>query len=125
MLKTKEVGVDEFTLVVSGALGILVFTGWQILSQLKRIAESNALSIKCLDAHEILLRKILDENEAISESLSCIQSRLDETESKISNINYVMDVIYKYKLPNKKDRDLLDRIELDNEIFSGIDSARD
>lgn len=117
--------MDEFTLVVSGALGILVFTGWQILSQLKRIADSNALSIRCLDAHEILLRKTLNESESINESLLCIQSRLDEVEVKISNINYVMDIIYKYKLPNKKDRDLLDKIELDNEIFGGIDSARD
>lgn len=117
--------MNEFTLVVSGALGILIFTGWQILSQLKRITESNALSIKCLDAHETLLRKMLEENEAINESLSCIQSRLDEVDSKIGNINYVMDAIYKYKLPSKEDRDFIDRMAIDNEVFDGINSDRD
>lgn len=106
-------------------LVLLVISALKAASYLKKISEFNDIAIKCLDAHETLLRKIHEENSFINESLSRIQSSLDETERKISNISYVMDVIYKYKLPSKKDRDFLDRVEIDNEVFDGINSARD
>ena len=57
------------------------------------------------------------------EELNRIQENTYECQqmhSDISEIKYVMDLIYKYKLPSKSEREYLDELEITNEVLDGI-----
>ncbi|MCG9711154.1 hypothetical protein L1D46_20520 [Pseudoalteromonas sp. Isolate3] len=59
-----------------------------------------------------------------SEHLEEISSNVQQLQSDIEDMKFVADVFYKYKLPDKKERDLLDQIAIDNEVSDGIARAR-
>jgi len=40
-------------------------------------------------------------------------------------MKYVSDVFYKYKLPDKKEREMLDQIAIYNEVSDGISGTRE
>lgn len=59
------------------------------------------------------------ENEIInkiSNSFVNMASNIPELKFDIHEIKYVADILLKYNLPNKEDRDLLDRISIDQEV---------
>lgn len=49
--------------VITILLVLLVMSAWRADSYLKKISESNELAVRCLDAHELLLRKMQKEQE--------------------------------------------------------------
>ncbi|MDW2635881.1 hypothetical protein RYZ90_18710 [Citrobacter portucalensis] len=49
--------------VITILLVLLVMSAWRAASYLKKISESNELAVRCLDAHELLLRKMQKEQE--------------------------------------------------------------
>ena len=59
------------------------------------------------------------QNETLEELASVVQN----INSNTNEIKFVSDVFYKYKLPDKKERDLFDQIEVDNEVSDGIARA--
>ena len=60
---------------------------------------------------QILLK--YSEQESISEKLDSINENIEG----IPDIQHIMNVIYKYKLPDKEERELLDQIKYDNHRF--------
>jgi hypothetical protein len=62
--------------------------------------------------HEVRT-ELLDELREVRQNQS-------EVKFDISEIKYVTDVIYKYKLPNKDKQALLDQVEIDNEVFGRL-----
>ncbi|MGB7801428.1 hypothetical protein [Buttiauxella sp.] len=68
--------MDLVLLIVPVALVALVILAWQISSHLKRIADSNELAIKCLDAHEDLLRKIREETDRQGADIEAIKDSM-------------------------------------------------
>lgn len=61
---------------------VLIFIAIQMaraVSFLGKISSSNDIAIKCLDAHELLLRKVIEENEqqgvAIEEIRNLMQNK--------------------------------------------------
>ena len=60
-----------------------------------------------------------------SEHLEEISSNIQQLKSDVEDMKFVSDVFYKYKLPDKSERDFLDQIAIDNEVSDGIARARD
>lgn len=61
--ETKGVCVDLMLLIIPIALVVIAILAIQMIGLLKRIASSNEMAIRCLDAHEALLRKAKEEQE--------------------------------------------------------------
>lgn len=60
---------------------------------------------------------IKSELQAKRELDASMQASNFNIEENIQNISYVMDIIYKYQLPDEEQRKLLDQIKIDNERF--------
>ena len=60
----------------------------------------------------------------LTDKFSEVELALGTIERKLSDIEYVTNIILQYKLPNERDRALLDQIEIDNEVSEGIGRAR-
>ena len=56
----------------------------------------------------------------ILEELREVRQNQAEVTADISEIKYVTDVIYKYKLPNRETQAFLDQVENDNEVFGKL-----
>jgi hypothetical protein len=48
-----------------------------------------------------------------------------DSKEKIDNISLILNIFYKYKLPDKSERDLRDQIAIENEISDGISIFRE
>ncbi len=89
-----------------------------ILIQLKNsYAVSNAYN----DDH---LQQRKDFKEECHELLEGVSLDINQLRSDVEDMKYVSDIFYKYKLPNKSDREFLDQVEIDNEVSEGIARAR-
>lgn len=60
-----------------------------------------------------------------SEHLDEISSNIQQLKSDVEDMKFVSDVFYKYKLPDKSERDFLEQVDIDNEVSNGIARARD
>ncbi|CCK74635.1 hypothetical protein OLEAN_C04590 [Oleispira antarctica RB-8] len=57
------------------------------------------------------------------EYLELISSDIEKVKSDLEDMKYVSDIFYKYKLPDQRERDVLDQVSIDNEVFDGIANA--
>jgi Tfp pilus assembly protein PilN len=60
-----------------------------------------------------------------SEHLEEISSNIQQLKSDVDDMKFVSDIFYKYRLPDKNERVLLDQIAMDNELSDGIARASD
>jgi hypothetical protein len=65
----------------------------------------------------------IDKNELIYE-ISRVREELEMANSTLNEIKYVTDIIEKYKLPDRNERDLIDQIRIDDEISERMNSSR-
>ncbi len=89
---------------------ILIAIFFRLGSILTRLQANQLISNAYNDDHHnqrgLLLNKL--------ENLDNISYSLESMQSDIDDIKYVLDIFYKYKLPNEADREFLDKIEIDN-----------
>ncbi|WP_440682339.1 hypothetical protein [Cysteiniphilum halobium] len=106
-LTTHEIG---YLLV---ALIFIIFYGFsKIYKILDRLSYFQSQNTELIKKQTELLSHIADRYDQISENCCSIS----EIESDISQIRHTMDVIHKYRLPDKEEQELLDRIKLDDEF---------
>jgi hypothetical protein len=109
-------------------LGLLVFAclvGLRILSKLSQMNSGIALLNQVTATLGDL--KANNDRETFEEIRSYLEKTCENTkaiEQNTSEIKFVTDIIYKYKLPNSSEQELLDRIEIDNEFQNGIQRKR-
>ncbi|OGQ56759.1 MAG: hypothetical protein A3J24_03915 [Deltaproteobacteria bacterium RIFCSPLOWO2_02_FULL_53_8] len=115
---------EDIQMLFAIGLGVLCLVSVALLrsasksrAELMRFRESMAVK---LDAHALQRQEL---SEQASEGLRDINDKLVAVEQHLADIRVVTDVIYKYKLPSKADRDFLDQIEIDNEVSEGISQA--
>lgn len=65
----------------------------------------------------------IDKNELIYE-ISRVREELEMANSTLNEIKYVTDIIEKYKLPDRKEREFIDQIRIDDEISERMNSSR-
>lgn len=65
----------------------------------------------------------IDKNELIYE-ISRVREELEMVNSSLNEIKYVTDIIEKYKLPDRKEREFIDQIRIDDEISERMNSNR-
>jgi hypothetical protein len=70
-----------------------------------------------LDAHEVQRREI---SEQLIDRIQDLVNQSEAIGQELSEIRAVTDVIYKYKLPSKADREFLDQMEIDSEVSDRI-----
>ncbi|GGG03031.1 MULTISPECIES: hypothetical protein [Cysteiniphilum] len=101
---------------ISYLLVILIFTLFYSFSKIRKSLDQlcyfQSQNAEMLKKQTELLSHIADTYDQISENCCSI----GEIESDISQIRHTMDVIHKYRLPDKEEQELLDRIKLDNEF---------
>lgn len=108
--------MEPLLLVIAVILTILMFLTFKIVSRLSSIndAINNALPV-INDIHYYLIETHKENIQEFSNSIEEFSLNTADIKSDIHEIKYVMDIIYKYKLPNKEERKLLDTIAIDKE----------
>jgi|GEM_PF-6587346 len=61
--------------------------------------------------------------EALVDFMESYKCELQECNISLSDIKAVMNVIYKYKLPDKEEREFLDRLKVDNQLSNCRDKS--
>ncbi|NWA23903.1 hypothetical protein HX866_03270 [Pseudomonas gingeri] len=111
-------------MIIASLLAVMCILGVGILLNVSRVKSGISSLIQVMAA-------LHDDNEnRFKESFEWTKANLEQLagtsiaiEQSISDIKYVTDVIYRYKLPNAAERRLLDQIEIDNDVSTGIMSA--
>ncbi|WP_353614505.1 hypothetical protein [Mangrovibacter phragmitis] len=62
-------------------------------------------------------------NDALAE-LENIKDSIERNNETLNDIKYVTDIILKYKLPDASERKMLDEVRLNEEVWDGINQAR-
>ena len=109
-------------LIVLG-LGVLICLSCDIY----KVREGISALVKTTEALQETLQTIsghLEEMSRTSDNVLDIKNDVTSIEREISDIKYVTDVIYKYKLPSQSEQAFLDRVAIDEEVSNGISNAR-
>ncbi len=106
-----------FGIMILVFIGIFVRLG-SILLQLQSNQEINSAYN---DDHHNQRGELLQRQNDILEQLA---DDVQQLQTDVRDMKYVSDVFYKYKLPDEKEREMLEQIEIDNEVFDGISGAR-
>ncbi|TMO58314.1 hypothetical protein [Pseudoalteromonas phenolica] len=114
-----EINLSHILLVL---VAILLFAIFVRLGSIAIQISRNQEIKNAYDSDHYSLRSELLQTQ--SEHLEEISSNVQQLQSDIEDIKFVADVFYQYKLPDKKERDLLDQIAIDNEVSDGIARAR-
>lgn len=99
--------------ITIGMLALLVLLGifFKLSAILIQMRSQSTNFVAYGEEHLKQQRELLEQQEYTLEQISeNIQSLKDD----VHDMKFVSNVFYKYKLPNKKERDLFDRIEIDN-----------
>jgi len=108
--------MEIMLLIISLSLVLIVFIALKISARLSAINDSlnktwpavNAMHYYLTENQNERLQEVASSAEDLSLNIALIKEDIHE-------IKYVMDIIYKYKLPSKEERKLLDRIAIDRE----------
>lgn len=60
-----------------------------------------------------------------NDTLDLLANDIQQLKTDVQDMKYVSDVFYKYKLPDKKEREMLDQITIFNEVSDGISGMRE
>jgi hypothetical protein len=118
--------VSTFEIIVVVLLSILCFLSWISLMVKNNIANTieglqTSVQINNSDNYNLTSEFRSEVRLAIDEL--CDLNR--DSKEKIDNISLILDIFYKYKLPDKSERDLCDQIAIENEISDGISISRE
>jgi hypothetical protein len=118
--------VSTFEIIVVVLLSILCFLSWISLMVKNNIANTieglqTSVQINNSDNYNLTSEFRSEVRLAIDEL--CDLNR--DSKEKIDNISLILDIFYKYKLPDKSERDLCDKIAIENEISDGISIFRE
>lgn len=115
---------ETLLVVIAILLAVICIVGVGILfnvSQTKIAVSSFSHLVATL--HDIKANQLKDQFELTTSQLEQLVENSNSTDRKISDIQQVTDVIYRYKLPSARERKMLDQIEIDNEVSDGIFNA--
>lgn len=118
--------MSTFEIIVVVLLSILCFLSWISLMVKNNIANTieglqTSVQINNSDNYNLTSEFRSEVRLAIDEL--CDLNR--DSKEKIDNISLILDIFYKYKLPDKSERDLCDQIAIENEISDGISISRE
>ncbi|MFL1916790.1 hypothetical protein ACJW8B_15545 [Plesiomonas shigelloides] len=105
----------EILYILLGVL-ILVLLGVFIrLSSIQlQLQRNQKISNAYNDDHYRQRKELLEKQNEIIEEMA---ADINQLQTDIKDIKYVSDIFHKYKLPDKKEREMLEQIEIDNEVF--------
>lgn len=118
--------MSTFEIIVVVLLSILCFLSWISLMVKNNIANTieglqTSVQINNSDNYNLTSEFRSEVRLAIDEL--CDLNR--DSKEKIDNISLILNIFYKYKLPDKSERDLRDKIAIENEISDGISIFRE
>ncbi len=73
--------------------------------------------------HSVQQESMLKKMDSLSDKLEDVTLPLNEISSKVDDIEHVIHIFGKYKLPSKKEQKELDDIALDMEVWDGISNS--
>lgn len=117
--------IETLLLIILGFLVFACLVGLRILSKLSQMNSGIALLNQATATFGDL--KANNDRETFEEIKSYFEEICENSKVIVQNtseIKFVTDVIYKYKLPNTSEQALLDRIEIENEVSNGIQRKR-
>lgn len=108
--------METILIIIAVLLGIICLIAFGILSSTlasqKAISDLSSQLWSLRDNQIELSQKQFEEVQNLSEELKLAAQ---ESSSSLADIQFIMNIIYKYKLPDKEERALLDRIKIDNQ----------
>ena len=113
----------ELIYAIIGAFILLVLLGiyFKLSAILTQMSSQKSTFMAYGDEHLKQQRDLLDQQNY---TLQQITENIESLKDDVNDMKFVSDVFYKYKLPNKKECDLFDQIEIDNEFSEGLNRSR-
>jgi hypothetical protein len=109
------------TLVVSVLIGVVFGSSLSVfkrfLSGNMRIHNSENLDRSILESE---IRKINEAIDSQSEKIEEIRNSVEVIHNTLGSVKITSDLLQKYCVPSKEDREFRDRVEIDNEHFDRI-----
>ncbi|MGL6001542.1 MAG: hypothetical protein ACRCZ4_05500 [Plesiomonas sp.] len=105
----------EILYILLGVLILALFGIFIKLGSIQLQLQSNQkISNAYNDDHYRQRKELLAKQNEIIEKMA---ADINQLQTDIQDMKYVSDIFYKYKLPDKKEREMLDQIKIDNEVF--------
>ena len=98
-------------------LAILTLTAIKVLITLSNISIQMGNAYFTLNLLHNLLADFHDKSDHVIESIGETERHLSTLEEDIREIKYVIDIIRDYKLPDKSEREFLDRVAADQRPY--------
>jgi hypothetical protein len=114
----EQFGIVEILLAIISILLLFIFL--KLNSFLNQMQINKKIEYMYNDDH---LKQRGDMFQQQKEYLELISSDIEKVKSDLEDMKYVSDIFYKYKLPDQRERDVLDQVSIDNEVFDGIANA--
>ena len=109
--------MEILLIIIAILLGALCLIAFGILSNTSsaqnELSQLRSQLWSLRDNQVELSEKKFQEMNGFLEELKLV---LEESNSSLSDIKYIMNVIYKYKLPDEAEQELLNRIKIDNQL---------
>lgn len=116
--------IEIFLIIIAILLAVICILAIGILFNVSQTKTGISSLIQTTAAlHDTSADRCRERFELTATYLEQLVEASVSAERNISEIKDVMDVIYRYKLPNAAERDFLDQVEIDNEVSNGILNA--
>ena len=116
--------IEILLMIIATLLVVICILAFGILFNVSQAKTGISSLIQTTAAlHDISANQCKERFELTKAHLEQLVEASVSVERSISEIKDVTDVIHRYKLPNAAERKLLDQIEIDNEVSSGILNA--
>ncbi|KAA8552320.1 hypothetical protein [Pseudomonas marginalis] len=116
--------IEILLVIITTLLAVICILTFGILLKVSHAKTGISSLIQTTAAfHDINADQCRERFELTTAHLEQLVEATVSAERSISEIKEVTDVIYQYKLPNAAERKILDQIEIDNEVSSGILNA--
>ncbi len=103
--------------ILLGFLILVLVAIYIVLNSLLSQLQNSGSTINAYGEEYMQQRNLVERQ---SEALELIADNMEELKKDVKDMKDVADIFYKYKLPDIKDRKLLDRISIENEVFNHV-----
>lgn len=108
----------SLTQILLGLIAVLLFAIFIRLGSIRvDMSQNQVVNQAYNDDHLSQRREHLGN---LTEHLEEIATNIQQLRSDVEDMKHVSDVFYKYKLPDKAERDMLDEVAINNEISSRL-----
>ncbi|QUM80792.1 hypothetical protein HWV01_11120 [Moritella sp. 5] len=106
--------------ILFGFLILVLVAIYMVLNSLLSQLQNSGNTINAYGEEYMQQRNLVERQ---SEALELIADNMEEVKRDVKEMKDVADIFYKYKLPDREEREFIDKMLIQEEVFDGVNKA--